>query len=145
MQLNFFSIKAMKIHNIMTFILLLTMTFQGFLINLRIADQPLWAILLLLFIPFIPNYLRLFIRLSWQIKLIYFCLLLTVILISITALFVNGGIARLNYDRLLVPLIGIYISTIFLYSYRDKVNLLIKQISIVMVIMAFFFYNSILL
>ena len=136
MQAPSLSSKTIIIHNVMAFILLLTISFQGLLINVRMEGVPLWIINLLLFIPFIPRYFKLIIQLSWQLKLTYALLFLTCILISIVALFINEEIN--DYRFLLVPFLGIYIATILLYNYRDNIYLFIKHIAIIITIMAFF-------
>jgi hypothetical protein len=125
-----------KIHERLTLILILAMTCQGFFVNLRIVDQPLWAITLLFFTPFVPKYLNFFFQLPWQLKLIYFSLCFAISIISYNAIFINGGIA--NIDRLIVPSIGIYLSLILLYNYQNKINLFIKHILFLITIMGLF-------
>jgi len=135
MQLGFFSNRALRFHHVITFMLLTALSFQGLLVSLRIFEQPLWFFCLLFFIPFVPNYIKFFIRLPLQIIVIYFCLILTAALISFIAIYTNGGIA--NYNRLIVPVIGIGVSFIFFYNYSENINLLIKQIIILLTIMGF--------
>ena len=135
MQLGFFSNRALRFHHVITFMLLTALSFQGLLVSLRIFEQPLWFFCLLFFIPFVPNYIKFFIRLPLQIIVIYFCLILTAALISFIAIYINGGIN--NYNRLIVPVIGIGVSFIFFYNYSENINLLIKQIIILLTIMGF--------
>jgi hypothetical protein len=135
MQLGFFSTRALRFHHVITFMLLIALSFQGLLVSLRVFDQPLWLFCLLFFIPFAPNYIKFFIRLPLQIIAIYFCLILTGALISFIAIYINGGIA--NYNRLIVPFVGIGVSFIFFYNYSENINLLIKQIIILLTIMGF--------
>jgi hypothetical protein len=136
MKLSFSSINTMKIHNIITFMLFVAISFQGFLVKFRFADQPLWSLILILTVPFIPNYIKLFIRLPFKIKVIYFCFLLTATTVSCIAIFINGEIY--NYDRLLIPCIGIYISYIIFFNFRENISLFIKQAAFLIGVMAVF-------
>jgi len=134
LKTSFLSLISMnKIHSWMSYILVFSLVMQGFLLDNKIYGVPVWFLMSLLFLPFVYHYSKLFLSLrNVSLKRIYNYLFLLTIFLS--ALNVYSS----SFKKAATVWVGMLIATIIFYEYRNRINVFIKLIIVVILVQSVF-------
>lgn len=134
LKTSFLSLISMhKIHSFMSYILVFSLVMQGFLLNNKIYGVPVWFLMSLLFLPFAYHYSKLLLNLrNVSLKRVYNYLFLLTVFLSALNLYSS------SFKRAATVWIGMLIATIIFYEYRNRINVFIKLIIVVILVQSLF-------
>ena len=120
-------------HSLMSSILVISLTFQGLLIDFRIFGLPIWSLMLFLFLPYINLYVKSSLNLTnLSLRQVYYYFFILAFFICLSNLYLSA------FHRAGLVLAGMIVTTIIFYEYRNHIKRFIKLIIIVILVQSLF-------
>ncbi|MDA7437898.1 hypothetical protein N8773_00865 [Candidatus Pseudothioglobus singularis] len=134
LKTSFLSIFSMnKTHSLMSYMLVFSHVLQGFLLDNKIFGVPVWFLMSLLFLPFVYHYSKLLLNLrNVSLKIVYSYLFLLTILLSVLNLYSS------SFKKAATVWVGMLVATVIFYEYRNRINVFIKLIIVVILVQSVF-------